>query len=90
MSGKVRYCDSKIYEVKLGDLTSDECYLWFSIHTKKLHDIITDFEKETILKFQKDLQSYSKYIESDKNLNYFMNLVYDIDKLEGLFIFTGE
>lgn len=35
----IKYCPSKVYEVKLGDLTSDECYL---------------------------------------------------DKLEGLFIFTGE
>lgn len=86
----IKYCPSKIYEVKLGDLTSDECYLWFSIHNKTLHNNITDFERETILKFKKDLISYSKYKESDKSFNYLLNCTSDFDKFEGLFIITGE
>ncbi len=86
----IKYCPSKVYEVKLGDLTSDECYLWFSIHNKKLHDNISDFEKETIRKFEKDLTSYSKYKVSDKSFSYLLNCTSDFDKLEGLFIVTGE
>lgn len=83
----VKYCPCKIYEVKLSSLTSNECYLLLSIHSKRLHDTITEFEKETILKFQKDICLYSKYIESDKN---FDDIISNKNKLGSLLIFTGE
>lgn len=79
---------TKVFLVKLVDLTPNECKLWLSIHNKYLENgNSSELEKAVIRKLQYDLEENSKYVKSDESP---LKIISNSDNAKGLFIFTGE
>lgn len=84
---KLNDCSSIVFEVKLYELTPNECKNWLFIHNKYSSDEISKMDKELIEQLKQELWNFPKY---KKLKSSFFEILGDYEKISGLFIFTGE
>ena len=58
---KSNHCPNIVFEVKLYDLTPDECKNWLCVHNKYSSDGVSKMDRDLIGQLEQELWNFPKY-----------------------------